>query len=227
MIRSGSTRSFNICRLLLERAGKLDRTVAGYVGEGEAADRVLEQLDAESQDVLLKMHNPGPYAEQMIREGRAKDVYTHRDPRDAIVSAHRIWNWSIEDAIGSLATIMPVFERRWQSNNTLFIAYSDIVAHSDVVVRRIADYLGIHVDTATEASISAATSMEAARKAASDPATPVHHKFDSHYDPVTLLHKGHIRDGRSGYWRQHLSEDQAARVVELAGPLFERLGYVR
>jgi hypothetical protein len=227
MIRSGSTWMFNVCRLLLEQRGDLDRMVPGYLGEAEDADRALQQLDLQGRNVLLKLHNPGPYAERLVREHRAKDLYTHRDPRDVVVSAHRMWNWSIERAIESMATTVSVFERRRQSENTLFVAYDDILARPQALVRKIAEYLAIHVDAQTVESISAATSVVAARKVATDPAIPFNAAFKYHYDPVTLLHKNHVRDGTSGYWRRHLTDEQAARVVEVAAPLFDRLGYQR
>jgi len=227
MIRSGSTWMFNVCRLLLEECGDLDRTVPGYLREGDDADRVLEQLDLKARNVLLKLHNPGPYAERLIRERRTKDVYTHRDPRDVVVSAHRMWNWSIDRAIHSMATTVSVFERRRQSENTLFVAYDDILLRPQALVPEIAEYLGIHVDEQMVESISAATSLDAARTVATNPAIPFNAAFEFHYDPVTLLHKNHVRDGTSGYWRQHLTDEQAARVVEVAAPLFDRLGYQR
>src|SRR5580704_11060212 len=88
VIRSGSTWSFNVCRLLGHLLAKRRSQRCGMACLREQSLEQFLQAEANLRDgpAVIKVHEVGPVAREWIRAGRAKAVCTFRDPRDCVAS---------------------------------------------------------------------------------------------------------------------------------------------
>jgi hypothetical protein len=215
MARSGSTWSFNVCRELLEATG--EPLIAGYYGERQALDAFIESRGLEDfpGHVLLKLHQPAERLLGAICEGRARNVFTLRDPRDCLRSRMAFEGKPFEDALMGVAGNLIMYNLFAGTTESLFVRYEEMSLDPVSEIRRIAGYLGLAADEAEVARIAEATGLEAARRKVAG----LDRRCDSgtieiggrRIDTETCLQTGHIRDGRPGAWREAL--DPAERVT--------------
>ena len=59
MPRSGSTWSYNVCRYLLKALRPEQSLVAGFFGEGPAAEDYVDEHQSLDDILLIKFHHPG------------------------------------------------------------------------------------------------------------------------------------------------------------------------
>ncbi|MBT5414693.1 MAG: sulfotransferase, partial [Rhodospirillaceae bacterium] len=202
MARSGSTWSFNVCRELLEATG--EPLIAGYYGEGEALDDFIESrgLEAFPGHVLLKLHQPADRLLGMICDGRARNVFTLRDPRDCLRSRMDFEGKPFDDALMGVAGNLIMYNLYAGATDTLFVRYEAMAADPAAEVRRIAGHLGLAPVEDEVGRIAEATGISAARRKVEDLAG----RTDAgtveiagrRVDTETCLQTGHIRDGRAG-----------------------------
>jgi hypothetical protein len=223
MMRSGSTWSFNVVRLILERHGELDGTLPRWVGALAEVDRFIEAQRSNPKQVLVKVHRPGPFTRDLIASGEARNLFTHRDPRDAIASMQEMWGWQLCDMIRHLRIISEMVDGYRKSGHTLLLPYADIVARPGETIVAIASYLGVALDATEVEAIDAQTNRKAARALSDAPDFAV--APGTEHEETTLLHKNHIRDGRVGRFKDHLSAGDAATIARELAPLMEALGY--
>lgn len=218
MARSGSTWSFNVCRELLETTG--EPLIAGYYGEGEALDDFIESrgLEAFPGHVLLKLHQPAERLLGMICEGRARNVFTLRDPRDCLRSRMAFEDKPFEDALMGVAGNLIMYNLFAGVTDTLFVRYEKMAVDPAAEIRRLAHYLDLAPDEGEVSRIVAATGLAAARQKVAG----LDRRQDAgmmeiggrRIDTETCLQTGHIRDGRAGAWRETL--DRAERITASA-----------
>ena len=218
MARSGSTWSFNVCRELLEATG--EPLIAGYYGEAEALDAFIESrgLEVFPGHVLLKLHQPAEQLLGMICEGRVRNVFTLRDPRDCVRSRMAFEGRPFEDALMGVAGNLIMYNLFVGVTDTLFVRYEEMTVDPATEVRRLAGHLGLAPDEGEVSRIVAATDLEAARRKVAG----LDQRRDAgmmeiggrRIDAETCLQMGHIRDGRAGAWREAL--DPAERITASA-----------
>ena len=231
MPRGGSTWSYNVCRSVITLAATGRRLVCGFVGEGDATNATLEQACAEgSMDVLLKFHLPGARAVEMILDGRAKNVFTHRDPRDAIVSNMTFFGRSFPEALAASESALRLLDLYESESETLVIPYSVIMGAAHHAVARIGAYLGRPLSDAEIDQICDETGIESAHRQSVDYSgrspTEIVSRDHVTYHRTTLLHEAHVsRGGRSGRWRSELTPDQQVSATRALRPWLLRLGY--
>ncbi len=230
--RSASTWSYNVCRELFQRT--LDPAkvtfVATYAGD---TDKMLEELARETHGgkprvALIKAHDLGPATLTGIRAGRIRNVYTVRDPRDALASMIRFWpptpDNPFETYLGNFQRWLMQGETLMRSGTSLVIRYEDMMDDSAACIEAVARYLKLPERKQLIARVDAATSVESHRKIidrieeqAEDP--------DAAFDPTRQLHRRHIDSGEVGRWRRDLSQEQRRRAVVAFLPWLVSMGY--
>lgn len=176
MPRSGSTWLFNAARLLLQSH---DTPSSGWIGDWATLPR--------RPLMLVKIHEHDPF---LARHAHGI-LYSYRDIRDALASGKR--KFGIEPTL-ELARHWLASDRRWRAQATFTLRYESMLTDPESTVRALARSLRLAPDDAKFI-------------------LPQLHQVDyqpdrarpGSYDRETLLHPGHITDGRHGSWRGWLS----------------------
>jgi hypothetical protein len=230
MPRSGSTWSYNVCRLLLESAWGTVRS--GY-HEGKVGDDYLSRAvesnggDAAATNTahVVKLHYPGPAALRLVREGRVRNVYTLRHPLDALASFREKFSEPLATAARRLRTSLDAARTWRERSDTLFVHFRDILAAPHGQIRRVAAYLGQEADDELIERIHAQTSVEAVREKTAQMAKAPQGLTQSNgwrFDPLTQYHVGHILKAGERDGRTELTEPEQAQAAEILGPWLSR-----
>lgn len=234
MKRSGSTWSYNVCRYLLENVYGEKRVAKGYVGEGKAVEGVIDSINttghnkavAKNKDAsLLKFHYPTDRLVKLVATGRAKNVYTYRNPLDALASDIDFFRLPFNNSLNNILFSLKAMHEWRRYPGTLYIDFANINVHSMVEVQRISEHLGLLTDEATIKLCSEANSYQKAKQLSEEMAhwSPERLKritanISMTFDPVTLLHVGHASAGAARDWRKTLTKDQAKIALEAMEP---------
>jgi hypothetical protein len=217
MIRSASTWSYNVVLKLMRAA--LGDSVYGDYNENVA--QFLESSPATAPCLVLKCHMLDEVGRRMVESGEAKVVYTCRDLPDAAVSFMRMFNYDFEHTLSALWGALELYQFHRKRGTALILGYREITGQPLASVGKIAEYLGIAAPVEILTRVTEETSIEWARdrveqlKAGVDADKLV--RFDRFvHDRETLLNLDHIRNGRSGYGRAALTEEQLNRIDALA-----------
>jgi hypothetical protein len=199
MNRSGSTWLYNVVRLLLVRAGAED------LGAGWVDDRG-ELL--RHRTVVLKVHvfDPTLLVEPYVV------LTSHRDLRDVAASLARKFKLP-----ATLEMTRFVFEQyeRWAELARFDMRYEDMLIDPAKMVGRVADAIGLAVGAGEITTI--ADEVELSK-------TTI--RADSRgFDPKSLLHAGHITNGRPGSWTNEVSGELARQIVATFGSWMRAHGY--
>jgi hypothetical protein len=125
-----------------------------------------------------------------------------------------MFNYDFERALEVVQSSLDVYQFHRERKTALIVDYRQIVSATLEAVGRIARVLGINDCTEATGSIAELTSLECVRKKAAlltDDVNMVRHS-GLEYDPETLLHREHIRDGGIGYGRRTLTMEQSRRI---------------
>jgi tetratricopeptide (TPR) repeat protein len=218
MPRSASTWSYNVCRLILDATAK--NYIANFFGEQKELDKCLQKLLSREQDILVKAHFLGNFALDLVKSNKAKNVYTYRDPRDAISSSLQFIDKPFEKVLEQIAVSLKLYDIYNSSGNSLFISYDDIIQSSRLEINKVAHYLNIQLDPELASQIDQQTNLAASRKVIQS--LPV---SERQTDSQTLLHSKHIQRVSSGYWKEILTPAQKLVVNSLFQPWLLKLGY--
>ena len=231
MARSGSTWSYNVCRRIAEATGL--PTVAGFYGEGDALDAYIEDrhLTEFPGHVVLKLHQPGPVLLELILQGAATNIYTIRDPRDCLCSRMRFENRAFDDSLLAVVGNLLMYNCYETAGGSLFVNYDTMMADPRAQIARIADHMGVALDRDRIAEVDADTGLERSRAVMRDleaggiaAAREIAGRL---VDPRTCLQTGHIGHGRTGQWRDGLSEAESLTATAVLRDWLVRLEYER
>ena len=229
MLRSGSTWSYNVCRYLLEHSYGDERVAKGYVGEREFVEAVLAGSDQKNKNVardrdivLLKFHFPTPRLIELVASGQARNIYTVRNPLNALASQIEFFKKPFKEALNGIVQGLQAMDEWRRHDGTLLVRFDDLTAAPHTEIARIAIHLGLDVDETLIAHCAEANSYEAMKRLSEDMAAwPQERltKTSRHtFDPVTLLHVGHAPQGRARDWRKVLDPQQAATARDALQP---------
>jgi hypothetical protein len=147
---------------------------------------------------VVKVHEPN---EPLLR--RARIVLTsRRDLRDIAASAwKRGW---VTDQATTLAFLDSVISQHafWRNHCTYEMVYEQMMQDRPAEIMRIAAALGL-------ASVDHDTALAVANQI---DALNFDDSREGEFDATSLLHKGHIMDGRSGYHADALPEALVAAI---------------
>jgi hypothetical protein len=233
MIRSGSTWSYNVCRLLAQfRASRRGEQCSSGFIDGPDLEKLLAGPVFSLEGAgIFKTHAIGPAAGEWIRTGRAKAVCTFRDPRDCVASDLVFMNQGFDASVRRVAASLKSLEGPPDFGRTLFIRYEDMMNDRPGHIRLIAAYLQIPVDSATVDTIDQQTNLESSRKLCaqiSSLGNDIAPKADisaRRRHNETLLHENHISSAKPGRWKTDFTDSQARVLTELFSQSLQTLGY--
>jgi hypothetical protein len=222
--RSGSTWSFNACRLLLQEAGCSDLSATFL--QPDVLRVYLSQADPNRMH-LIKTHNLIPEAARLTSEGKAVCISTIRFPPDAVASMMGFFKTPFGPAVKSiehgLLQLMPFLDHP----GMLLVDFADIVAEPPLAaVKKVAEYFNIVLEEAVLEQIAIKTSWENLKKYSDGLSQEKNVQLiqtpRSSYDPVTLLHVGHAPKGKERNFRNELSKEEQEIVIKVFRPWIAR-----
>jgi hypothetical protein len=129
-----------------------------------------------------------------------------------------------EPTVGLARHIMGEYWQ-WARHAVYDMRYETMMADGLGEVRRVAAALGLHgADCAGVLAEIDALGSAAAATAEKDGAAG---GGGGAYDPSSLMHPGHVTDGRHGSWREQLPANVAEEIEREFGEWMERRGYGR
>jgi hypothetical protein len=176
MPRSGSTWLFNAARLLLRERSDVS---SGWVGEWTNLPR--------QPTMLVKVHDFDPV---LAKHARVV-LYSYRDIRDALASSKRMFR--TEPTLEAARQWLQ-WDHHWRSRADCMFRYESAQADPLDAIERLAQALDIPV--ADPELIQRELMRVEFQPRRSGP---------GQYDRESLLHPGHITDGRHGSWKGWLS----------------------
>jgi hypothetical protein len=229
MMRSASTWSFNVCRLLAsEISTTLKVTFKSVSPKYEELDNYLRDR-AKEGILVIKSHFQTDLAIKLIHTNMIKNVCTIRDPRDCVASRQLFEKESFERSVYLIETCLFYVGLFQRSNNTLYIRYEEMVGNPYEYIKLISHYLGFPIDETLVREIDNQTNKSKIKMISDTLKTKPHEtllRVDSHVvDPVTQIHENHIQGGICGRWKTELNKDQIKIVTDRFKPWLITLGY--
>ncbi len=196
MPRSGSTWLFNAARLLLCAS---EDPSSGWIGDFACLPK--------KPLMLLKVHDHDPF---LARHARTI-LYSYRDVRDALASSKR--KFATEPTL-ELARQWLISDRRWREQATFVLRYESMLADPARSVRDLARALKLPV----------ADADAVCRQLGQVEYQPARAGLGS-YDRETLLHPGHVTDGRHRSWDGWLDRALVRQIEDECGDWLAENGY--
>jgi len=204
MYRSGSTWLYNAVRLLLENARAPD-LAAGWI-----ADR--ERLFARKNSVV-KIHE---YSHELA-SGKNIVLTSHRDLRDIAASLCRKFKsaFSMDTLREAVAA-----HAHWARVASYDLRYENLLADKLTELKNVARALRL-----SEKAITALP-FDSVLKQIDQQEFSEKRSTAQRFDSVTLLHDGHITDGRHGSWADILPADVVRAIETEFRPWLVQRGYL-
>lgn len=176
-----------------------------------------------SQTSHVWTHSPVCKRSEEVFAHFDRKVYIIRDPRDRAISAARYYcsDYMLKyypqpetDPQKFLDKNFEALMREWlwhvfdhlrlsRTNNIHIVFYEDLLTKFSEEYSALLEYLEIELPEEAKIKIEEAVSFEQLKQE----------------------NPQHLRTGRSGYWREKLSQEQKHLAEKIAGPLMEFLGY--
>jgi Sulfotransferase domain len=229
--RSGSTWAFNVCRelgqVLAEQTGR--SLASGYPNLGPL-DQFLEHAAEQTEGpIVVKAHLLGPVALSWINSGKAREIYTCRDPRDCVASDMKFKGHDIDAAGARVLECLRNFSTFRDSRRILLVRYEQMMADRFTAISQIASHLGFNLDERAIGRIdertNLSTSLRTCQELKTRPGGQYRRDGAHRVDPTTLLYDNHIAGGTIGRWKQDLSPDQQGFLTRFFAPWLVTLGY--
>lgn len=215
MQRSASTFTFNVARLLLEKSG--------WVVAGNGPD-LGEPPPSEGRHFLYKTHHLEPDALSGVLADDFRIIVSHRDPREAIASWIRTFDFTLETAIDQYRMWFELFEAI--RHDALCVPFEQIERRPGKAVKAIARHLGIHAGPIERWSIARTLRKEQvfaqSRRLEKNADSLIDVEF-SKYDPRTFFHVQHIKSLERPRVDDVLSRKDIATIESALGHFMEKL----
>ena len=124
------------------------------------------------------LHDFGKRSVQMILNGLAKNVYTYRDPRDAIASGMQIDGKGYEVSFSKVEACLRRFDLFAMDSHSLLLQFSDILNKPLAITSTIANYLGFDLTHEEIYAVHQRTEQEAIERRNQQRRDNVHSKSD-------------------------------------------------
>ncbi len=231
MYRACSTWQYGVASQILERSGGVDRL--GFIWGGDF-DRKVDPGGLRDSRAVLKSHDAHRRFAEELEAGRAVALYSHRDLRDVVFSwIHKTGSSFEELARLGFFDLCLENDRFWRGQPGMLVqSYAHATGEPDAAVAEIAAHIGVDLPGRDAREIAESMSFEANRKRTEaitdrlraegeEPST----RDQSRFDPVSLLHWNHIREGRIGGWRDAATPRQKGVMAHYFGPWLVEHGY--
>ena len=168
---------------------------------------------------VIKAHaGPTPFALRLIRSGLVRPTYIYRDPRDAMLSAYDNGQRALQQGRANAFSQLVDFETSldfmmryvqiWEAwmgcKRALHTRYEDLLSNYEAEAEHLVRFLGL------------------------DWQRPGLQAVVKKYQPEQgqADQKGlHFNKGKTGRFRQKMTQDQQAILAEAFGPYLEKMGY--
>ncbi len=230
MQRSGSTWSYNVARLLLYHHIGQNNLNAGYVGEGVSVDTAITNHTDIEKILLLKFHQHTSKSLLYASQRKARVIYTHRPPMNALASLTDFFKTPFEHAVKAIKQSLITMEKWISTNHVLLVSFDNLVNSPEQEIKRIADFLDIPAQESLITSVSKQTSYSEMKKNAEELKNHPEKLIkagNSAYDPVTLLHVGHSPKGKSRDWKVQFSPEQQQYAFQHLSPWVDEQGSLK
>lgn len=234
MYRASSTWQYEIASDLVERhlGGRRIGLVypAQFPGPGPGL--------AEDAWQVLKFHDANqPMADALV-DGRAVCLYSYRDLRDVVFSLMHKFSASFAEIVEGrqFVDICLRNDAFWRSQpGVLCQRYEELICQPVAGINEIARHLGIELAAGEASRLADEYSLQANRartealsrrlvQAGCDLADPAN---SLQYDPESLLHWNHLREGTAGGWSRQGSLSQVLSLASRCGDWLIEQGYER
>jgi hypothetical protein len=230
MMRSGSTWSHNVTRMILTAVFNNVRVCYANLDD---MDQLLDVADNTSDfPIILKAHYPNERALAGIMSGKYKNIFTYRDPRDCYCSRRSFRPGEDRmEAIEKVKHSMPYAEVFLTDRNSMCVKYEDITIHDEFTVAKMATYIlspaDLYLDQKITDWIAEQVRPNAIKEyiATFDQLDSIVADQDHKVDVNTQFHDNHITDGRDGRWRTDLLPEDRDMVYNELNEFAEMLGY--
>ncbi|MEX2559585.1 MAG: sulfotransferase domain-containing protein [Pirellulales bacterium] len=187
---------------------------------------------------VLKFHDANqPMADALV-DGRAVCLYSFRDLRDVVFSLMHKFNASFEEIVEGRQFIDACLRNDafWRSQpGVLCQRYEELIRHPAAGINEIARHLEIELPAGEAQRLADKYSLQANRaraealsrrlvQAGCDLADPAN---SLQYDPESLLHWNHLREGTAGGWSRQASLSQVLWLASRCGDWLIEQGYER
>jgi hypothetical protein len=231
MMRSASTWSFNVCRLLGDLfACRLNLPFgSSYLNGKELDNFIRERMKSEPGVVVVKIHTPGKLALECVQKNIIKNICTIRDPRDCVASRQLFEKEPFEQSVRLIKNNLVYVSFFQGCEHTLFIRYEEMMRNGSVQIKRICNYLQIEIDDNQLHDVDTRTNIASMKRVADSlktkqPETLLRDR--SHFvDPVTHIHENHVHGGTCGRWKTEMTSDQVTFLTRELKPWLISLGY--
>ena len=241
-MRSGSTWSYNVCKIFGGRVAE-NRKFNFHSDFAYDIDSLIQKMSKKAARTksnifgVVKAHDVGMRTKKKISEGKIKNIYTIRDPRDCFASMEkfmpRFEGVEIDDRIREFQRWLILGDEFFGDDVSLIIRYEEMVENNIKQIRRIANFLEIKRTDKLILNISNATSVAASQeiiKQMIETGKGVE-KFkvagkEKRFHPESQLHENHLNGGTIGRWRTELTEENQQKIHTAFSPWLIKFGYV-
>ena len=231
MPRSGSTWSYNVARLLLQEAFGADRVAASFVGEDREVDSAIKQFSSNDKILLLKFHVPPEKTFEETSSGRARTIFTYREPLNAIASLVDFFKFPLQQSVAEIDGALKCMMKWKQVKHTVLVQFNNLTSQPDEEIRRIATHLGLTVSEEVISRVAEQTSYEAMKKYAEQlceqPKEKLVREGSSAYDPVTLLHVDHVSQGTNRDWKTQFTVEEKQYAIQQLSQWLNKEGQLK
>lgn len=254
MLRSGSTFQYNLVSSLVEdnavavRHGQVDLKADWLSNPDLAGWARDEKVFHVIKDHIEDCPHLGSRELEMVRAGRIKICYIHRDIRDVAASAKEVWRLDTTTLWDRLDRAVTTYDLLRDTPGVLRQRYEEVTVDVGRAVREIARFLGLEPTAASVESIVQRCSLEAmdvfsrskrfvlyhTLRNAVVRAVPAAQRFGwpallvpLRFDRRTLVGGQHISStrGSAGAWRAKLTPEEQDLITARYRAYLLRAGY--
>ncbi|KAL4224763.1 Sulfotransferase domain [Mactra antiquata] len=188
----------------------------------------LKYINELNSPRMIKSHFHYFLLPEQLRQGKGRIIYSVRNPKDAVTSLSKLFNWLNEfdakshnefiekfiDETGYACPwtrhVLEYWERR-NDGNVLFLRYEDFSENRPAAIRRIAEFLGRKLTDDDVERISEHCSIEQMKNNKMTNFSYITQYKETNEDaPERFINKG-----KRGRWREVLTEDQSRRIDQM------------
>ncbi len=222
---SASPWVFNVVRDLLITAHGEGQVRALYA---ESEHDVMAEKGDHQGYLVWKLHYGDSGFDEFVSRAAPMIIVSIRDPRDAVVSMMQRFGMSFESAAAAIARDCNRALRSIAAGHP-YLRYEDGFFRNPDMIGSIAQWLGVPTDPSGFRQIFERYESEAVRRFAENIANLPPERIAGDpagdlSDTLTLIHRHHVGDMRSGKWRDALSPDQHHILAGFA-PFLQQFKY--
>jgi len=227
MPRSATVWSFNAADLILKHRGIHCRKV--NANSPEELDAAIADYDPE-ENLLVHFHDMSESLRKIAGQRHVRMAYSYRDPRDIVCSQIKLHHVSFEQAVGMTSVACNHFLDALKLPGRMLIPYYSATQHPQAIVYALAFHLGHMIGQSEVEAICRETAagkfkgiMEQVDKGGEGTESAFTGHREVRYDPETLVTDRHIQSGKTGRWKDELTEEQQRVLHEVFGKFVEKV----